>query len=681
LESLNTYFNCQILPVIICCKPQLLMLCYLWPIFKTGGKMRAFGRHFRRTFLYAIALVTAGSSLAFFVPPGKAGADPECDAGNVYTLFARGSGAPFNSAEAEKFRNATSTLLNQNGIYGVGWAELGNLDGDYQVENGEYWAQSVPDWSNVTGSYSASVKTGADELVNHLNERALRSEECRKQPIILGGYSQGADVVGWALERAPGNVDYPALVPQARELIAYVALYGDPKFDAGTLSGRLSNQQPWWVRGDNPGVEFTPSGTRLREGVLGDRNPYAPPDFYGRFGSWCDDGDGICGAYQVFNMGTHTNSYSGLGQWIYQSAEEITSAALDKLGDMAIDAPSMYTASNGDIWIAGVAQDGELFTRKYTASSATWGPASSRGLNYATNSSPAITKASDGKIWLMAVKTNGDLQAKYFDSSWHNANGGEPISAGVSVHAGLRMVPRSSGQVTVLFVKTSGNIYHKTGDETGWATGGPHWSGNWSTTSMPALTLDSSGTMWAAAVKSGGSQDGHLYVWKIIPGDVDMQEASREADFNDFSRYGGVDLIGRSNGGVTVVAIDADGNFHHKTLSGDMVSLAGAAVHGNSNSWSIFSSPSITLDNAGDIWIAAIKGSGTSAYSYEYADGSWGTSHKINLSEGSFSRYAGLDLQPRTNGSVSVAGVDAQKAFVHHSFSAGAWGGAFFHFN
>ncbi len=317
--------------------------------------------------------VLAAVGLAAFVmfgPAPAAHADPACLEGHAYIVFARGSGAPFNSNEANDVRDKVSTALNQRGYYNVGWAELGNLDGDYQVESGEYYAVDISNgWNALPFVYGPSVQTGTDELVTHLNERAARSPVCRKEAVILAGYSQGADVIGWALQRTSGL----ALTAQARDMISYVALYGDPKLDAGSWQDRQAGFTPWWIRGNNSGIgiDHSRSGAEqyyTREGVLGQRTPYAPADFYGRLGSWCDTGDGVCGAYNLFNLGSHTTAYAGLGGWIYNSVNETANVTATRLIELYPDTMSnnrigaltngTYVAKEGGLGAAWVTEMG-----------------------------------------------------------------------------------------------------------------------------------------------------------------------------------------------------------------------------------------------------------------------------------------------------------------------------------
>jgi hypothetical protein len=66
--------------------------------------------------------------------------------------------------------------------------------------------------------YLVSVLSGRDELVNYLTDR---SAQCPGEVYVLGGYSEGAEVMGSGLRDD---------LPQAlRDRIAFVALFGDPK--------------------------------------------------------------------------------------------------------------------------------------------------------------------------------------------------------------------------------------------------------------------------------------------------------------------------------------------------------------------------------------------------------------------------------------------------------------------
>src|SRR5581483_554143 len=92
----------------------------------------------------------------------------------------------------------------------------------------EYPAVIGAQWVAFPG-YFASVATGVNELISYLNQR-VRS--CPDEMTVLGGYSQGADVITSALARTGGG----SFSDQAKAHMKYVALYGDPAYNNGGLA-------------------------------------------------------------------------------------------------------------------------------------------------------------------------------------------------------------------------------------------------------------------------------------------------------------------------------------------------------------------------------------------------------------------------------------------------------------
>lgn len=294
-------------------------------------------RTWQAALLSVLTLVSVGSAVVT-ASPQVAHADPGCK--RALLVDARGSvpasaspGLHPWSGETYAFFNAVDTALGLGTSYD-NVVQLGDEDGNGQLSSNEYPAVGGSNWVafqindgtwNFPG-YGVSVRIGTDELVAYLNQRVI---SCPQEAIVLGGFSQGADVIGWALQRS----GYGALSAAARQHIAYVALYGDPTFDAGNPYDRQSNRAPWWVRGNSPGwydIEGVPSA---KDGILGPRSPYAPSDFQGRFGSWCDQYDDACNgdvaAAAANNGGSHTYTYAQY--WIQQSAPEIARATLGKI--------------------------------------------------------------------------------------------------------------------------------------------------------------------------------------------------------------------------------------------------------------------------------------------------------------------------------------------------------------
>jgi len=253
-----------------------------------------------------LAAVLGTTGIISLGPTGAAHADPACQQG-AYVLFVRGSGEKLNDIRASKFQQSIMQALANKGVSSQ-WAELGNEDGDVDLSRPdpmpndlthEYPAVPVDNWNAanvVNGVYNNSVTIGVNELVAHLNQRyelAPVGRGCGEETLVLGAYSQGADVVGRALSSG-------RLSQAVRNHIGYIALYGDPKFSPGPLWERLSHTSFqydwWWVRGDDPGYFVTPFNSDM--GVLEQRIPYVPNEFNGRFGSWCAAFDMVCTGWQ-----------------------------------------------------------------------------------------------------------------------------------------------------------------------------------------------------------------------------------------------------------------------------------------------------------------------------------------------------------------------------------------------
>lgn len=274
--------------------------------------------------LLSTLLLTFGTAT-----PAHAGESP-CQQGGVYVLWARGSGQPFNDGEARGFKDYVTSALNERHIEQIEWAEVGNIDENFNVGGAEYPAVPVDDWNAVKllnpWYYANSVERGRNEIVAHLNDRYAGNGPdgngaCIRETLILGGYSQGADALGWALRTSE-------LSQAAKDHIGYAALYGDPKFDPGPGRDRFERRnfqsKWWWVRGDDRGVDLaggypTPD-YNPRDGILGARNGYVPEELKGRFGSWCANSDGICAGRWPLGMGVHSSSYEGETGWIADGA-------------------------------------------------------------------------------------------------------------------------------------------------------------------------------------------------------------------------------------------------------------------------------------------------------------------------------------------------------------------------
>ena len=270
---------------------------------------------------------------------------------DAVVVFARGSGQPgrlygdseFNIdnrlKEAALFLDSIPTKVG-NG-YSFEQYNLTQFEKHYNARG--YVAVNVGPWGQplvnsasaewtiarlTGGDYPQSVEDGVQELTGFLEDRVV---ECPDQKIVLGGYSQGAQVVGETLWRLPKNVG---------NKLTFVALFGDPKFNPGPIYqanpnarflslaqmktiadpsfkshelGQAQAAQAPWLRGD---FEYAKYG-----GALDTRNPYIPDYLYGRVGSWCNAGDFVCSSVvSPANIHAHQH-YSDV--WIPQATDEI----------------------------------------------------------------------------------------------------------------------------------------------------------------------------------------------------------------------------------------------------------------------------------------------------------------------------------------------------------------------
>jgi predicted esterase len=237
-------------------------------------------------------------------------ADDVAPCADATLLFARGSGQGLNEREAPAFfeeieRNAPDVLVNR---YELGAESHGGAR--YPAVGG--WRDMIEaeaSWTGfLGGDYRASVAAGVTELASYVNERAAR---CPRELFVLGGYSQGAEVVGEALF----ELDAPT-----RERVAFVALFSDPKLSLpegrGAFPAACRGEASPWRRGS--------VGCWTDHGILEARDPYLPKDVEHRAGSWCDRDDGVCGDSLV-DLGLHHDhaQYARAGAEIDEAAREI----------------------------------------------------------------------------------------------------------------------------------------------------------------------------------------------------------------------------------------------------------------------------------------------------------------------------------------------------------------------
>jgi Cutinase/von Willebrand factor type A domain len=272
-----------------------------------------------------VALSFFAILLTLLIYPSNIEADNSSSCTNISIIFARGSGQNKNSeyldsvssSNFERVEPQTYKFFKEINARQSGSKEfvsLHNFEDKYSpfgykavgVEEG--FSNKSTHRTDTPLLYYESVKDGVAELTGYLHEKI---SACPNQKIIVGGYSQGAQVVGETLWK---------LSVEEREHITYVALFGDPKYNAKSVGNPFKSGN--WVRGNN---------LYLQSGILGPRNNYKPTGIT-KMGSWCDLTDPVCTGW--FLKGTtptriiadkFTGTHSGIYQnkWIPQAANEI----------------------------------------------------------------------------------------------------------------------------------------------------------------------------------------------------------------------------------------------------------------------------------------------------------------------------------------------------------------------
>lgn len=237
---------------------------------------------------------------------------------NVDLIFARGSGQTLgdDAREATRFFKQIEAKIPATHITTSKY-ELGTQF----YSNHKYPAVDIT-WGslpNTTGvgaklsagkafQYGKSVSEGTLELLGYLTER---HSQCPETRFILGGYSQGAQVVGQRLSLIPSSI---------RNNIDFVALFGDPKLYLPEGEGL----NPPACRGENLSQwRRTIGDCNTDNGSLGSRNPYLPEDMKSKTGLWCNEDDYICGTSKNALVNAGHGQYRNLHGAIDRSIQEI----------------------------------------------------------------------------------------------------------------------------------------------------------------------------------------------------------------------------------------------------------------------------------------------------------------------------------------------------------------------
>lgn len=163
------------------------------------------------------------------------------------------------------------------------------------------------DASWFPGDYRDSVKQGTAETIGFLKDQI---QQCPDQYYVVGGYSQGAQVMGDTL--------FQLTEPEKAKILG-VGFFGDPKY-----IGHKDGVSLPWRRGEASDKD---------RGMLEARIPYIPDELERRTVSWCSRNDMVCAGWSAFRKQSSHSSYSDTA--ISHAVNELTRIAAPQL--MALD--------------------------------------------------------------------------------------------------------------------------------------------------------------------------------------------------------------------------------------------------------------------------------------------------------------------------------------------------------
>lgn len=246
----------------------------------------------------------------------------------VEAVFARGSGQQLLEPASTSFRDKLGAALGPVAFnfYELGWRELGGK---------QYPAVNVSDVGNGNAiggwfsggqknDYGESVDEGAAEAEAYLK---ARGEKCPNSVFVMGGFSQGAQVIGETYE----NID-----SSLRSRIAYNALFGDPKLylPEGELRGGYTPA----CRGEGFSAwRFDVPDCTLDSGSLGKRDPYLPEGWTDKTGLWCNDDDFVCGSRLMLGGDGHKYDGEDTAAAVVQIVNRLRTALPAGIGELIPD--------------------------------------------------------------------------------------------------------------------------------------------------------------------------------------------------------------------------------------------------------------------------------------------------------------------------------------------------------
>jgi Mg-chelatase subunit ChlD len=265
------------------------------------------------TALIASTLITAPAASA------AAAVDRACT--TVEGIFAPGSGQGLGEGEFAKFNEELFNRVNRGkttySSYELGTEAHGGAQYKPVAVSGSagHLVNAASGFFSSGGAffYGESVNRGVAELDAYLEKRR---KKCETTIFVLGGYSQGAQVIGETyVER---------MTIAERQATAFNILVGDPKlslpegkgFNPPACRGEDFSE---WRRGQIP--------CDVDGGSLFARDPYLETNWTDATGLWCNADDFVCGSsknpFNVKGHGEYRNDGNGITQGAIEAAKRI----------------------------------------------------------------------------------------------------------------------------------------------------------------------------------------------------------------------------------------------------------------------------------------------------------------------------------------------------------------------
>lgn len=240
----------------------------------------------------------------------------------VEVIYARGSGEGRGANANIRFKTELERRI-QSSDTRLHYYELGT--DSYNGVN--YPAVKIDDWVVAPGAlvsagqsfkYGDSVAKGKTEFKSYVEQRM---KKCGDAVFVVGGYSQGAQVVREGIEQ---------LTATQKDRIASLALFGDPKlFLPEGLGGTFAPQcytnifKSKWRR--------AVPNCRTNSGSLLPQIPYLSDSLKDKTGLWCNDNDFVCGSSRLIADYWGHYKYAEPGQAIDKAVKEAAEKVKTKL--------------------------------------------------------------------------------------------------------------------------------------------------------------------------------------------------------------------------------------------------------------------------------------------------------------------------------------------------------------